>query len=100
MEVETNVKLLATGQLATLDNLIDTTTGTLKLRALFANPDETLYPNEFVNIRLLVNTMTERRPGAGAGGSARRAGHLRLCDQRQQHRLGAPGEGWADRRRL
>jgi membrane fusion protein, multidrug efflux system len=53
-----NVKLLATGQLATIDNLIDTTTGTVKLRAMFANPDELLYPNQFVNARLLVNTMT------------------------------------------
>ncbi len=52
-----NVKLLATGQLATIDNLIDTTTGTVKLRAMFANPDELLYPNQFVNARLLVNTM-------------------------------------------
>jgi multidrug efflux system membrane fusion protein len=52
-----NVRLLATGQLDTLDNLIDTTTGTLKLRAIFANPDELLYPNQFVNARLLVNTM-------------------------------------------
>jgi membrane fusion protein, multidrug efflux system len=52
-----NSRLLATGQLATLDNQIDTTTGTLKLRALFANPDELLYPNQFVNARLLVNTM-------------------------------------------
>ena len=54
---QANVKLLATGQLATLDNLIDTTTGTLKLRALFPNTDEMLYPNQFVNIRLLVDTM-------------------------------------------
>jgi membrane fusion protein, multidrug efflux system len=52
-----NVKLLATGQLATVDNQIDTTTGTLKLRATFDNPDELLYPNQFVNARLLVNTM-------------------------------------------
>jgi multidrug efflux system membrane fusion protein len=52
-----NVKHLATGQLATLDNQIDTTTGTLKLRAMFANPDELLYPNQFVNARLLVNTI-------------------------------------------
>jgi multidrug efflux system membrane fusion protein len=52
-----NVRKLATGQLGTLDNQIDTTTGTLKLRAMFANPDELLYPNQFVNARLLVNTM-------------------------------------------
>ena len=52
-----NVKLLATGTLGTVDNQIDTTTGTVKLRAMFANPDEQLYPNQFVNARLLVNTM-------------------------------------------
>ena len=52
-----NVRRLATGQLATLDNQIDTTTGTIKLRAMFANPDELLYPNQFVNARLLVDTM-------------------------------------------
>jgi multidrug efflux system membrane fusion protein len=52
-----NVKLLATGTLGTLDNQIDTTTGTVKLRALFDNPDETLYPNQFVNARLLVRTL-------------------------------------------
>jgi multidrug efflux system membrane fusion protein len=52
-----NTRLLATGTLATLDNQIDTTTGTVKLRALFANPDELLYPNQFVNARLLVDTM-------------------------------------------
>jgi multidrug efflux system membrane fusion protein len=52
-----NTRLLATGQLGTLDNQIDTTTGTVKLRAMFANPDELLYPNQFVNARLLVNTM-------------------------------------------
>jgi multidrug efflux system membrane fusion protein len=51
-----NVRLLATGELSTLDNQIDTTTGTVKLRAMFANPDQLLYPNQFVNARLLVNT--------------------------------------------
>lgn len=54
-----NVHKLATGQLGTLDNQIDTTTGTLKLRAMFDNPDELLYPNQFVNARLLVNTMQD-----------------------------------------
>jgi multidrug efflux system membrane fusion protein len=53
-----NNRLLATGQLGTIDNVIDTTTGTLKLRGMFANPDEMLYPNQFVNARLLVNTMS------------------------------------------
>ena len=52
-----NVRHLATGQLTNLDNQIDTTTGMLKLRATFANPDQLLYPNQFVNARLLVDTM-------------------------------------------
>jgi multidrug efflux system membrane fusion protein len=45
---------LATGSLTTLDNQIDPTTGTLKLRATFANANGTLFPNQFVNARLLV----------------------------------------------
>lgn len=56
---QANVHLLATGKLATLDNQIDTTTGTLKMRALFDNPDESLYPNQFVNVRLLVRTLKD-----------------------------------------
>jgi len=53
-----NVKQLAVGELATFDNEIDTTTGTFKLRANFANPDNVLFPSQFVNIRLLVDTLT------------------------------------------
>jgi multidrug efflux system membrane fusion protein len=52
-------KKIATGTLLTLDNLIDTTTGTVKARASFANKDATLFPNEFVNVRLLVNTLQD-----------------------------------------
>ncbi len=48
---------LATGKLTSIDNLIDTTTGTVKLRAEFDNRDGTLFPNQFVNTRLLVNTL-------------------------------------------
>jgi membrane fusion protein, multidrug efflux system len=48
---------LATGKLATIDNQIDTSTGTIKLRAIFANEGETLFPNQFVNVRLLVDTL-------------------------------------------
>ena len=47
---------IGTGKLTALDNQIDTTTGTLKLRATFANKQDTLYPNQFVNTRLLVET--------------------------------------------
>ncbi len=52
----TDQKKLATGTLETLDNEIDTTSGTLKLRAIFTNDDESLFPNQFVNVRLLVDT--------------------------------------------
>lgn len=48
---------IATGTLLTLDNQIDTTTGTVKARALFDNREGRLFPNEFVNVRLLVNTL-------------------------------------------
>jgi multidrug efflux system membrane fusion protein len=51
------LKQIATGTLLTLDNQIDTTTGTVKARATFANKDASLFPNEFVNARLLVNTL-------------------------------------------
>jgi multidrug efflux system membrane fusion protein len=47
---------LATGKLSTLDNQIDTTTGTVKLRADFDNADNALFPNQFVNVNLLVHT--------------------------------------------
>ena len=49
-------KKLATGTLLTFDNLIDTATGTIKLKASFPNTDNALFPNQFVNARLLVNT--------------------------------------------
>lgn len=52
-----NVKLLATGAVTVLDNQVDTTTGMVKLRAQFDNQDEALFPNQFVNIRLLVDTL-------------------------------------------
>jgi multidrug efflux system membrane fusion protein len=52
-----NTVALATGTLGTIDNQIDTTTGTWKLRALFPNKDEMLFPNQFVNVKLLVDTL-------------------------------------------
>jgi multidrug efflux system membrane fusion protein len=48
---------IASGKLFTINNQIDTTTGTLKLRALFDNKNGALFPNQFVNTRLLVNTL-------------------------------------------
>jgi membrane fusion protein, multidrug efflux system len=48
---------LASGKVLALDNQIDTTTGTIKLRGIFDNSDDTLFPNQFVNAKLLVRTL-------------------------------------------
>jgi membrane fusion protein, multidrug efflux system len=50
-----NVRSLSSGTLATIDNMIDQTTATYRLKAMFANADETLWPGEFVNARLLLD---------------------------------------------
>lgn len=55
-----DVQKIASGQLLTADNQIDTTTGTDKLKAVFQNSDESLFPNQFVNIHLVM----ENRPNA------------------------------------
>jgi multidrug efflux system membrane fusion protein len=47
---------LATGKLLTIDNQIDQSTGTGRLKAMFDNPDDALWPNQFVNVRLLLET--------------------------------------------
>jgi multidrug efflux system membrane fusion protein len=53
----TGTTKLAEGRLETVDNQIDTTTGTVKFRAIFANPDQMPFPNQFVNVELLVETL-------------------------------------------
>lgn len=55
----TGKKQIAAGTLLTLDNQIDTTTGTVKARAQFENQSDLLFPNQFVNTRLLVNTLRD-----------------------------------------
>ena len=47
---------IASGKLQTIDNQIDSTTGTYKLKSIFANADNALFPNQFVNVHLLVDT--------------------------------------------
>jgi multidrug efflux system membrane fusion protein len=54
-----NVKKIADGELTTYDNEVDPTTGTFKLRATFANPENALFPSQFVNVRLLVDTVKD-----------------------------------------
>jgi membrane fusion protein, multidrug efflux system len=48
---------ITTGKLATIDNQIDTTTGTYKLKAIFSNENNILFPNQFVNVHLLVDNI-------------------------------------------
>ncbi len=52
--------IIATGTLASVDNEINTSTGTLNMRAMFDNKDLTLYPDEFVNIKLVVTTLKDQ----------------------------------------
>ena len=49
---------LATGSFLTMDNMIDTGTGTIRIKALFANQDTNLFPNQFVNAKLIVDTLS------------------------------------------
>jgi membrane fusion protein, multidrug efflux system len=55
-----NAKKIATGKVISFDNQIDTTTGTIKVRALYDNRTGALYPNQFVNTRLLVETLHDQ----------------------------------------
>jgi membrane fusion protein, multidrug efflux system len=55
-----NSEMLETGQLETVDNQIDSTTGTSKLKAVFPNKDNALFPQQFVNIRLKVDTLRQK----------------------------------------
>jgi multidrug efflux system membrane fusion protein len=52
-----NLRQLAVGKVSAIDSQIDTTTGTVKVRAQFDNESNTLFPNQFVNVRLLVKTL-------------------------------------------
>jgi multidrug efflux system membrane fusion protein len=54
---ETQKEKLATGTFLTMDNLIDTTTGTIRIKALFDNEDMALFPNQFVNPKLIIDTL-------------------------------------------
>jgi len=58
--------LLAKGKLLAIDNQIDTSTGTVKLKGIFKNEDNQLFPNQFVNIRLKVDTLEEATVISGA----------------------------------
>lgn len=56
---KSNTRLLSTGVLASIDNQIDTTSGTIRLKAEFSNQDNQLFPNQFVNVRLHSDTLRD-----------------------------------------
>ena len=70
--------LLDTGTLTVLDNQVDPTTGTIKLKATFPNPGYRLWPGAFVGVQVQVDTANERRGGAAGRGAARAARRVRL----------------------
>ena len=70
---------LASGRLLTLDNRIDPTTGTFRIKAVFDNQDAVLFPEQFVNVRLLAETERGQSRRAVGRRSARHARALRLC---------------------
>ncbi len=85
---------IASGKLLTLDNQIDTTTGTVKGRSLFDNKNDALFPNQFVNTRLLVNTLQGVTLIPASSHSTKWPGIVRVCDSKQyrahaQHKAGS-----------
>ena len=89
---------IASGTLLTLDNQIDTTTGTVKARAVFANKNDALFPNQFVNTRLLVNTLQRRHSGSGLNHSTKWPGVIRVFNSKQ-YRASANRKAGSYRRR-
>ena len=88
---------IATGKLTAVDSAIDTTTGTVKLRAMFDNSDNALFPNQFVNVRLLVDTLHDQTLVPVAAIQRGAEGTYRLCRQPRQDREHARGDAWAER---
>ena len=83
---------IADGTLQTFDSQIDPTTGTIKLRAQFPNETKALYPNQFVNIRLLLDTHKDVTTMSTAGIQRGVPGTFVYLDQCRQHRVGPPGQ--------
>ena len=72
---------LATGTLLTIDNQIDPNTGTISCKAVFPNEDNALFPNQFVNARLLVDTKKDVTIVPTAATAAQSASDVCLCGQ-------------------
>ena len=80
-----NDKQIESGKLTSLDNQVDTTTGTVKFRATFPNKNLSLFPNQFVNARLLLRTLRQVDSGSLRGGAAQRHGGICLYRPAEQY---------------
>jgi membrane fusion protein, multidrug efflux system len=85
---------LATGHLLTIDNQIDPTTGTLKCKAVFPNDDRALFPNQFVNIRLLVEMKRAVTlvPAAAIQRGAQQASFVYVATEKPSDTAGQPAD--------
>jgi len=90
---------IADGTLQTFDSQIDQTTGTIKLRAQFSNETRALYPNQFVNIRLLLDTHKDVTTISTAGVQRGVPGTFVYLVNCRQHGIGPPDPDRGDRRR-
>ncbi len=81
--------MLDTGELEVIDNQVDQTTGTIRLKADFPNKDLQLWPGQFVNVRLLLNTLEQVVVVPTVGRAARPRRHVRLRRRRRQQSCGA-----------
>ena len=72
-----------TGTLNGIDNQVDPTTGTLKLKAEFPNANFQLWPGQFVNVRLKVETLPKAHRDTDLGGAAGTCRNIQLCHRRR-----------------
>ena len=72
-------KTISTGMLSFIDNSVDSATGTIKLKATFQNPDNRLWPGQFVNVALTLMNSSQRCRRTFASGSDRTSRPVHLC---------------------
>ena len=90
-----NKTVVETGELKVVDNQVDPSTGTIKLKAEFPNREMQLWPGGFINVRLLIAHAQAGDRRADRGRAARTERHLRLCRAAGQQGGGAAGDGVA-----
>jgi membrane fusion protein, multidrug efflux system len=82
----------ATGSLAVIDNTVDAATGTIHLKATFENRDAMLWPGQFVNVALTLDTVQQRHRGSHRSGAGRAAGSGGIRGEAGQHGGDSPGD--------